>query len=195
MKTLNIKWRDFQRDFQDLSKPKRKFISQIIYGIQASRDVKLSNISRALGEEIPLIKTENRLSRNMHDPELGQHINRRLIEDAKYKIRKETVLALDLTDINKPYAKKMENLAKVWNGSKKEIGNGYWICEVIAAEVDGEELIPLYSNLYSQIAEDFEGENTEPLKSDRYSKWRDKGQRSMGDRSGRRQKDPYKRID
>jgi hypothetical protein len=42
---------------EGLSKPKKKFISQIIYGIQASRDVKLSNISRALGENIKLIKT------------------------------------------------------------------------------------------------------------------------------------------
>ena len=43
-----------------LSKPKKRFVSQILFGIQASRDVKLSNISRSLDEEIKLIKTENR---------------------------------------------------------------------------------------------------------------------------------------
>jgi hypothetical protein len=47
---------------EGLSKPMQKFVSQLIYGIQAGRDIKLSNISRALNEEIKLIKTENRLN-------------------------------------------------------------------------------------------------------------------------------------
>jgi len=35
----------------------------MIYGIQASKDVKLTSIARTLDEDIPLIKTVNRLSR------------------------------------------------------------------------------------------------------------------------------------
>jgi len=35
----------------------------MLYGIQASKDVKLSNISRTLKEEQSLIKTEDRLSK------------------------------------------------------------------------------------------------------------------------------------
>ncbi len=42
-----------------------KFTAHMLFGIQASQDVKLSNIARALQEEIALIKTENRLSRNL----------------------------------------------------------------------------------------------------------------------------------
>jgi hypothetical protein len=101
----------------------------------------------------------------MYDPNLSQYMTRRLIEDAKCRVSEDAVLALDLTDINKPYAKKMENLTKIWDGSKKEISSGYWVCEVIAAKVEGEELIPLYSKLYSQEAEDFESENTELLRA------------------------------
>ena len=41
-----------------LSKPLGKFVAQMLYGIQSSQDVKLSNIGRALGEAIPLIRTE-----------------------------------------------------------------------------------------------------------------------------------------
>jgi hypothetical protein len=41
-------------------KPLRKWMVQMLYGIQASKDVKLSNIARSLNEEIPLIKTEAR---------------------------------------------------------------------------------------------------------------------------------------
>ena len=43
-----------------LNKPKRKFLHQMIYGIQASKDIKLTNIGRSLGEEVPLKKTENK---------------------------------------------------------------------------------------------------------------------------------------
>lgn len=41
------------------TKSRRKFIHQMIYRVQASKDIKLANIGRSLGEEIPLKKTEN----------------------------------------------------------------------------------------------------------------------------------------
>ena len=50
---------------QSLSRPHQKFVGQMLFGIQASQDVKLSNIARSLQEQIPLIKTEDRLSRNL----------------------------------------------------------------------------------------------------------------------------------
>src|SRR5579859_617830 len=53
-----------------LSKPLRNFVAEMLFGIQASQDVKLSNIARRLQEEIPLLKTEDRLSRNLQAEEL-----------------------------------------------------------------------------------------------------------------------------
>ena len=60
-------------------KPLKKFVVQMLYGIQASKDVKLSNIARSLNEEIPLIKTESRLSRNIGKEDLTESMNRSLI--------------------------------------------------------------------------------------------------------------------
>ena len=88
-----------------LSKPKKRFIGQILFGIQASRDTKLSNISRSLNEEIKLIKTEQRLSRHMMSKDLTEIINQTLIEDGSLRIKKDTVLAFDLSDVQKPFAK------------------------------------------------------------------------------------------
>ena len=48
-----------------LTKPLAGFVAQMLFGIQSSQDVKLSNISRSLQEKIPLIRTEKRLSRNL----------------------------------------------------------------------------------------------------------------------------------
>lgn len=148
-----------------LSKPKRKFIGQVLFGIQASRDTKLSNISRGLNEEIKLIKTEQRLSRHMMSKDLTESINKTLIEDGMLRIKKDTVLAFDLSDVQKPFAKKMENLAKVWDGSEGKVGQGYWLSEVVGADVNEEHIIPLYSELYSQEAKDFESENEQILKA------------------------------
>jgi len=149
----------------DLSKTRKRFISQMIFGIQASRDIKLSNISRSLDEDIKLIKTENRLSRNMQSLDLTDKINITLTHDAANRITKDTVLALDLSDVNKPFAKKMDYLAGVWNGSEGKVGNGYWIAEVTAAQVNKEEITPLYSELYSCQKEGFESENRQILKA------------------------------
>jgi len=148
----------------DLKRPTRKLIVQMLYGIQASKDVKLSNIARSLNEEIPLIKTENRLSRNLGRMDLTEPMNKRLIIEGSKRIQKETVIALDLSDLDKPYAQKMEYLALVRDGSTGESkSNGYWLIDVLGAEVEGEDLIPLYGELYSQDALDFRSENRQIL--------------------------------
>ena len=153
-----------QRIANDFKKPKRKFMVQMLYGIQASKDVKLSNIARSLNEETALIKTENRLSRHMGREELSEPINERLIREGAKRIKQDTVLALDISDIDKPYAKKMEHLALVRDGSTGEARSaGYWLITVLGADVEGEELIPLSGELYSQEAEGFRSENRQIL--------------------------------
>lgn len=148
-----------------LTKPKRKFLHQMIFGIQARKDVKLSEVTRSLDEKIKPIKTENRLSRNMRDDKLSEHINHKVLEQAKDKIKKDTVIALDLTSVEKPYAKKMPFIAQVWSGMKKDKVNGYWALEIVGADVYDEHLLPLYSKLYSQKADKFKSENDQILEA------------------------------
>ncbi len=145
-------------------KPLRKWILQMLYGMQASKDVKLSNIARSLNEEIPLIKTETRLSRNLGRRDLTEWINDKLVAAGSRKIQQETVIALDLSDLDKPYAEKMEYLAYVRDGSTGETrSKGYWLLDVLGADVEGEDLIPLYGELYSQDAAGFKSENRQIL--------------------------------
>jgi len=111
-----------------LSKPLGKFVAQMLYGIQSSQDVKLSNIGRALGEAIPLIRTEKRLSRNLKHAELEAALTTKLVEMASPRIQQDTVLALDLSNIRKEYARKMEHLAPVWDArrGKRTRAIGCW---------------------------------------------------------------------
>ena len=146
-----------------LSRPQAKFVTQMLFGIQASQDVKLSNIARSLKEEIPLIKTETRLSRNLKTAELEGALSEQLAQRGSQRVTTDTVLCLDLSDIRKEYARKMEYLAKVYDGSSGELHLGYWLCDITGAEVNGSEITPLYQHLYSVEAEKFESENAEIL--------------------------------
>jgi hypothetical protein len=146
---------------EGLRKDKKRFLKEMIFGIQAARDVKLSNISRSLGEKIKLIKTENRLSRQIKGKDLTERVNKILIEEGSWRIESDTVLALDLSDISKPYAKKMEYLDHVWNGSEGKTDKGYWLCEVIGAGVKSDMIMPLYSKIYSSGAREFVSGNEE----------------------------------
>jgi hypothetical protein len=80
---------------KNLGKVKRRLVKEMIYGIQASRDVKLSNISRALMEPMPLIKTEDRLSRNLSDDDLTSSINNNILRLADDKIDDTMVYTCD----------------------------------------------------------------------------------------------------
>jgi len=146
-----------------LSKPLRNFVGEMLFGIQASQDVKLSNIARSLAEEIPLLKTEDRLSRNLQAEELETHLAQGLLRLGSRRVESNTVLCLDLSDVRKEYARKMEFLDQVWDGSAGEVHPGYWLCGVIGAEVHGSELTPLYQQLFSARAQDFVSENDELL--------------------------------
>jgi hypothetical protein len=171
------------------AKPLRRLVGQMLYGIQAAEDVKVSNIARSLNEPIPLIKTENRLCRNLARADLTDRINRFLVWEGAGIVDADTVLALDLGDLRKEYAKAMEHLATVRDGSTGELAKGYWLCEVIAAHPYGERILPLYGELYSCEAEGFESENAEMLRAiERVSQATDKRGIWAIDRGGDRRK-------
>jgi len=77
----------------------------------------VSSIARSLKEEIPLIKTEDRLSRNLKAAGLEAELSARLAAMAGSRVEANTVLCLDLSDIRKEYARKMEYLAPIHDGS------------------------------------------------------------------------------
>ena len=145
--------------FHSLSKPRRRFVEEMIYGIQASKDVKLSEIGRALDENVTLKKTEERLSRHLKQPGLDKEVNRHIAKLGSRRVHEDTLLIIDPSDIRKPYARKMPHLARVRDGSTGEIVNGYWTCHITACEPLKRRMIPLHLSLWSQKAPDFDSEN------------------------------------
>jgi len=147
---------------KNLGKVKKRLVKEMIYGIQASKDVKLSNIGRALMEPIPLIKTEDRLSRNLSYEDLTSTINNNILRLADDKIDDTMVIAVDPGDMMKPYAKAMENLCNIYDGSEHKQARGYHLCQVTAANLAHDRIVPLYCEAYSTEAADYHG-STEKL--------------------------------
>ena len=147
-----------------LPKSKQRLVGQMIYGIQAAKDIKLSTIGRSLKEPIGLIKTEDRLSRNLDDRDFTQEISGQICRLGSRSVLDDMVIAIDPGDIRKRYASKMECLCKIRDGSENEIAEGYWLAKAVAADIEHKKVIPLYLEAYSQDAKDFKSENDQLFK-------------------------------
>lgn len=147
-----------------LGKTTSRLIKELIYGIQASKDVKISNVARSLQEDIKLIKTEERLCRNLAAEDFSDHINTQIIRLGDDKITDEMTIAIDPGDIMKPYAKAMEKLCGIYDGSEGEGAQGYHLCQVTAANLEHNKIVPLYCEAFSSQEKDYIS-TTEKIKS------------------------------
>jgi len=135
-----------------LGKVAQRFVAEMVYGIQASQSVVLTEIARTLEEPISIKKTEERLSRNLQRKELEKTVQANVTRKAAGQVGEETLLIIDPSDLSKKYAKKMQYLATVRDGSEGELANGYWTLHVIGTELESPEMLPLYQRLYSAEA-------------------------------------------
>ena len=145
------------------SVPLLKFIGQMLFGIQAAKSVLLTRIGHELREETSPKKTEERLCRNLGTARLGDLIHRAVMKEAARLVHRRTLIIIDPSDIQKPYAKRMDYLARTWDGSRGEKGEGlgYWGCMAIACENGGRRVVPLQFRVWSAKDPLYRGESEE----------------------------------
>jgi hypothetical protein len=80
------------------SKPTGRFLEQMLYGIQTSREVKLSEVARSLGEDISLLKTETRLSRNLMEEDLEERLFCEIAQMGSRRVHRGTLLLIAPTE-------------------------------------------------------------------------------------------------
>lgn len=148
-----------------LPKVARRAVAEILYGIQSRGSVMLSEIARSLDEATRMKKIIERLGRQLSRTELRHKVRERQLELAACALRdrEDPLLVLDLTDVAKPYAREMEYLAQVRDGSEDELVPGYSCVTVVATEVGSADVVPVYQELYSHVAPHYESENDEIL--------------------------------
>jgi hypothetical protein len=140
-----------------------RFVEEAVFGISSSGSVRLTEIGRALEEKIPLHATHKRLSRNLANKELGHAVGKEVLRLAAKRIKKDTLLIVDPSDVHKKYAQKMQYLSEIHDGSEKGIAKGYWCCEVVGCDVGSNEITPLAQELWSHKAPDVKSENDQIL--------------------------------
>jgi len=79
----------------------------------------------AQNENVSAKKQGDKYSYHLGNIELKKKVEESALNKVRHHMRKNTVLAYDLTDINKNTAKKMEKLSRVWDGSKRKTAIGY----------------------------------------------------------------------
>jgi hypothetical protein len=95
----------------------------------------------------------------LDDVDFTDGINGEICRLGASKVLDDMVIALDPGDIRKRYAQKMEYLCGIHDGSENEVGDGYWLCKCVAADIEHRHVIPLYCEAWSQEARGFRSEN------------------------------------
>jgi len=156
-----------------LSKPRSKFVTDFLFGLNAAKSTLISNIARELKEDIDLGYTIERLCNNIHGIKMEEL---EIIMSNYYKmIQKylddEVYLYIDDSDITKPYGKKFEDLDYVVDGSAKAISNkpktelGYYVASAVVLSKETKQPIPLYNNIYSLSSKGIKSKTDETYKS------------------------------
>lgn len=156
-----------------LDKPTTKFISEMIYGIEKTNSVLISEIARSLKENIKLKNTIERLCDNcntLSDKEVSIINNNYLDIALKQLPDDEIILIEDDSDVNKEYSYKLEDLCTVRDASSKQekYVNGYHVCELVGLSKNEKQPISLYSKIYSTESKGFKSCPDETMKSEKY---------------------------
>ena len=127
----------------------------------------ISDISRSLNEDIKLKNTIERLCDNLNSFDDTETLYNNYIEEIGDIYGKEPVVLFDDSDISKVYGKKFEDLDDVIDASSqdKKVTKGYHVCEATILTEKENQLISVYSQIYSCKSKDFKSMNDYTFKS------------------------------
>ena len=139
---ISIGGKVFQRFLSQLTsglpKPNAKFIRDFLCGVLFSDNLILTNIAAKVPCASKLTAIAKRFRRQL--------ANRRscleklwfnYLSLVRRRLYVDSLFIVDLSDLAKPYAKKMENLALVRDGDKGRLVPGYWCMEVYCLDKEG----------------------------------------------------------
>lgn len=140
---------------------RRRFAVQLVVALALAGDVMLSAIVRKLPKGTVAMRHRYKTADRM----LGEIdlVSVAALQTAELggRIGPDHILALDLSDIQKPYGKAMPYLYPVHDGSKGTIGPGYGLATAVAHDLSGEKKaipLPLHFEVFSAAEADFKSQ-------------------------------------
>jgi len=148
-----------------LDKPRRKYIRDMILGSIRSHSLILSQIAQKIQKITDVCanshQTEKRLSYNLNSQRWsimgmrGKHYG----SMTEY-VTDDTLVILDLSDIQKPYGRKLPDLKDVRDGSTGEIGLGYHLVSGLL-RLNKRMILPFWLDSFSTDEVGFVSQNWE----------------------------------
>lgn len=140
-----------------LTKPERKFVKNMIYGIIRSKTCIIRQIVISNDEKASVKKVSEKYRNHLSKPHLHTKISHAILMKSARKINRDTIIAVDDSDIMKPEAEKMEGLKIVRDGSNVYKHTlGYKLMNIAAVNSKGAneiEIVPVMSELFSDEIE------------------------------------------
>jgi hypothetical protein len=141
----------------------RKTLYDFSYGIAKSKSLMLSEIARALNEDVLINSTITRLDRNINDSNLTVDLfSRGYVNIVKSLLNEDNniTIIVDDSDITKKHSYKLEDLDYVRDGSAN--GNkwekGYWLTQMVAITAK-KQPVTIASKIYSTKTKGFKSKN------------------------------------
>jgi hypothetical protein len=120
---------------KNLSLPDKKFLRDSVVGLLRAGQPVVCQMARHLpNQRTKFISRLDRLDQHLvNDSNFDNQLKEALPAVWLPFFQDDTAIILDLSDIAKPLAKKMDYLATVRDGSTGELVNGYWLLEMYAS--------------------------------------------------------------
>ena len=157
---------EYMSEYTDvLDKPRRKYMRDMILGSIRSHSLILSHIAQKVQQITDKCsnshQTEKRLSYNLN----SERWSILEMRDKHYQsmleyVTDDTLVILDLSDIQKPYGKKLPDLKDVRDGSTGDIGLGYHLVSGLL-RLNKRMILPLWLDSFSTDEVGFKSQNWE----------------------------------
>ncbi len=140
-----------------LTKPEQKFVKNMIYGMIRSKSCIIRQIVISNDEKASVEKASEKYRNHLSKPHLYKKISDAILMKSARKINRDTIIAVDDSDIMKPEAEKMEGMKIVRDGSNVYKHTlGYKLMNIAAVNSKGAndiEIVPVMSELFSDSIE------------------------------------------
>lgn len=109
----------------DCTIPQSKAVTEVVRGLFTGGEPILRSLVQY--DDISLKKQAEKYSHHLGNIAITEKVDEAAFRKAKRNLRKDSIIAYDLSDIEKEYAKKMEHIHGIWDGSKQRHSTGFML--------------------------------------------------------------------
>ncbi|NQV18942.1 MAG: transposase, partial [Armatimonadetes bacterium] len=153
---LQEKYSRFHRStFRSFSKPEQKFLKDCSFRVLSSQSCIVRRIGQSLRESISSKKTQERLIYHLDNSGLNDKVSQTLLQRQCRKLKQDSLILVDPSDIVKKYAMRMEGLSRVRDGNDGKWKPGYDALDIVGVNRENEDIsiFPIHSQLHSNTIE------------------------------------------